>query len=140
MPSIQGNQTISNTAILQQPFVQPLVHPNSENNYIPQIPFQQPGIIHQNFPPYQYQTNYSPMYVPQINPAFLLHPQLLVYPPPKPNFPTHPMYAILHLYVKFPENNELRKKIDEISMIVFKVNLFNFQIIWNFIKFKIFYF
>lgn len=83
-----------------------------------QVPFTQGAYLNPNIP-YQY-----PFMQAQQTPVYQLHPQLLVYPPPNPAFPMQQMYAIPHLYVKFPDNFELRKKIDEISMVVFKVIFF----------------
>lgn len=84
----------------------------------PQIPFQQAGFVNAGLP-YSFPHFYG---APQA-PVFQLHPQLLVYPQPNPAFAhmQQQVYAVPHLYVKFPENLELRRKIDEISMLVFKV-------------------
>jgi len=109
----------------QQPLASPFPHiPESGFGHLPQqIPFQQAGFANTNMPCF-----YPPQMYPPQAPAFQLHPQLLVYPPPNHSFPPNQqMYAVPHLYVKFPENVELRKKIDEISMIVFKVIFEVFQ-------------
>lgn len=103
-----------------QPSAAPFV-PHAEPGY-GQMPQQLPhsqAAYGNNVAPYPF----ANFYPPQAAPAFQLHPQLLVYPPPNPNFPMQQMYAVPHLYVKFPENLELRKKIDEISLLVFKVTL-----------------
>jgi len=116
IPNIQAfpvQNKISNQQPLAAPFNQNIE--TGSGHLQQQMPFQQAPFSNTNRP-----YPYSHLFTPQ-TPAFQLHPQLLVYPTPNPSFPMQQMYAIPHLYVKFPDNIELRKKIDEISMTVFKV-------------------
>ncbi len=123
--------------VANQPIIPNFIPQIYDNNHIHQNQFQQyPNHVNSNLQ-FQYPPNFPNLY-PPVNPAMQLHPQLLVYPPPNPNFPTHTMYTIPHLYVKFPDNTETKKKIDEVSMIVFRVIKFNW-LIYMIYQLSIFY-